>query len=95
MYSFSRLSHKLPKCPQLSVPWTLLSSTEFPVLRAPDYLCSGMRFLTALVLLLQPADGLLLSAATRAPVARSAGLALSPLAVPRSSIIHMGRVCAP
>ena len=54
-----------------------------------------MRFLTALVLLLQPADGLLLSAATRAPVARSAGLALSPLAVPRSSIIHMGRVCAP
>ena len=56
---------------------------------------AGMRFLTALVLLLQPADGLLLSAATRAPVARSAGLALSPLAVPRSSIIHMGRVCAP
>jgi hypothetical protein len=54
-----------------------------------------MRFLTALVLLLQPADGLLLSAATRVPVARSAGLALSPLAVPRSSIIQMGRVCAP
>ena len=56
---------------------------------------AGMRFLTALVLLLQPADGLLLSAATRVPVARSAGLALSPLAVPRSSIIQMGRVCAP
>ena len=70
------------------------SSTEFPVPELPTT-SAGMRFLTALVLLLQPADGLLLSAATRAPVARSAGLALSPLAVPRSSIIHMGRVCAP
>jgi|TARA_B110001469_G_C9320936_1_gene172141 hypothetical protein len=48
-----------------------------------------MRFTTALVLLLQPADGLLMSAATT----RSAGLALSPLAVPRTSIIEMGRVC--
>ena len=67
---------------------------EFPVPELPTT-SAGMRFLTALVLLLQPADGLLLSAATRAPVARSAGLALSPLAVPRSSIIHMGRVCAP
>ena len=47
-----------------------------------------MRFTTALVLLLQPADGLLMSAATT----RSAGLALSPLAA-RTSIIEMGRVC--
>ena len=75
-------------------PPDIRSSQSFPSSELPTT-SAGMRFLTALVLLLQPADGLLLSAATRAPVARSAGLALSPLAVPRSSIIHMGRVCAP
>ena len=91
MYSLSRLSQDGSA---LFVPWTiaLFHTVSRP---RPPTTSAGMRFLTALVLLLQPADGLLLSAATRAPVARSAGLALSPLAVPRSSIIHMGRVCAP
>ena len=53
------------------------------------------RITLALGLLLQPADGLLLSAATiRAPVTHLGGFALSPLAAPRSSIIEMGRVRA-
>jgi len=50
------------------------------------------RITAAMALLLQPADCLLLSAATvRAPVAHSASFALSPVAAPRSSIIEMGR----
>lgn len=53
------------------------------------------RITAAMALLLQPADCLLLSAATvRAPVAHSASFALSPVAAPRSSIIEMGRVRA-
>ena len=53
------------------------------------------RITAAMALLLQPADCLLLSAATvRAPVAHSASFALSPVAPPRSSIIEMGRVRA-
>ena len=53
------------------------------------------RVTAAMALLLQPADCLLLSAATvRAPVAHSASFALSPVATARSSIIEMGRVRA-